>query len=302
MNPLLNRLNLNTLYHFHVVAQMRSLKRAAERLNLSAPAVTHSLNKLEEAIGEALCVRSRSEFSLTPRGRELFQTTESMFSEINEFARRKESEQDFSGILSIGILDHFEEDYFLSAVEAVAKKFPQTKLTIQSFDSDTLNSLILEKELDVAFGVFSQKSPRIKYIKVGHEKMSYFISDKHPLWSKRKVSKEDLVGQKVAWIDNHARKKVDLESQIFVNNPKYKMQFYGFSNNLSGALCILLSGHAVVPLSENFGEQLSKNHAVKKLEFGNRGTELTQYMAYHPGVPPSTALKFFLNNIKAVES
>lgn len=299
MNQLLNQLNLNCLYHFHVVAQMRSLKRAAEALNLSAPAVTHSLNNLEGTIGEPLCVRNRTEFSLTPTGQELFRTTQSIFSEIGQFALRKESDEDYSGMLSIGILDHFEEDYFLKAVQKVVQKFPKLKLNIQAFDSDTLNSLLLEKEIDVAFGIFSHKSPRIKYIKIGEEKLRYFISDKHPLWSKKKISKEDLAGQKVAWIDNHSRKKVDLETNIFVNNPKYKMQFYGFSNNLSGALCILLSGHAVVPLSEQYGEQLSKQYPVKKLEFENKGTDLTQFLAVNPGAPQSAALNAFLDTLSA---
>ncbi len=299
MNQLLNRLNLNSLYHFHIVAQMRSLKRAAEELNLSAPAVTHSLNNLEGTIGEPLCIRNRTEFSLTPVGQDLFRTTQSIFSEIDKFALRKDSDEDYSGVLSIGILDHFEEDYFLKAVQKVVQKFPKLKLSIQAFDSDTLNSLLLEKEIDVAFGIFSQKSPRIKYIKVGEEKLRYFISDKHPLWSKKKISKEDIVGQKVAWIDNHSRKKADLETNIFVYNPKYKMQFYGFSNNMSGALCILLSGHAVVPLSEPYGEQLSKQYPVKKLEFENKGTDLTQFLAINPGAPQPAALKVFLDALCA---
>lgn len=297
MNPLMNRLNLNSLYHFHLVAQMRSLKRAAEALNLSAPAITHSLNNLEAAIGEVLCIRNRSEFSLTPMGQDLLQTTQSIFSEISQFASRKDSEEDYSGLLSIGILDHFEEESFIKAVQKVVQKFPKLKLNIQAFDSETLNTLLLEKEIDVALGIFSHKSPRIKYLKIGEEKLRYFISDQHPLWSKKKISKEDLTGQKVAWIDNHARKKLDLETNIFVNNPKYKMQFYGFSNNLSGALCILLSGHAVVPLSEHYGEQLAKFYSIKKLEFENKGTHLNHYLAYHPGAPPSAALKAFLGAI-----
>ena len=77
------------------------------------------------------------------------------------------------------------------------------------------------------------------------------------------------------------------------------MQFYGFSNNLSGALGILLSGHAVVPLPEHYGEQLSRRYQVKKLELENKGTELVQYLAYNPATPQSAALKSLLNEIDA---
>jgi DNA-binding transcriptional LysR family regulator len=301
MNNLVNRLNLNSLYHFHIIAQMRSLKRASEVLNLSAPAVTHSLNNVEDAIGDPLCVRNRGEFSLTPTGQELFRCTQNMFKEMERFSARNESDEDYAGIFSIGILDHFEEDYFVDSIKEVVSKFPKVKLNIQAYDSETLNKLLLEKEIDVAFGIFSSRSPRIKYIKTGEERMRYYISKNHSLWQKKKITKDDLVGQKVAWIDNHGRKKFDLESNIFVDNPKYKMQFYGFSNNLSGALAILLSGHAVVPLSENIGEQLSKVYPIKKLEFENRGTELIKSMAFNPTAPQSPALKFFLSILSSVE-
>ena len=290
-------LNLNSLLHFHAVAKHRSLSRAAKELHLSAPAVTHSLNNLEAALKATLCIRNRSEFSLTPTGLNLYQTTQKIFQEIEGFTTRQEDTEQFSGTLSIGILDHFENALFESALSKVVKTFPNLKLNIQSYDSDTINRLLTEKEIDIGLGVFSNQSPRIKYHKVGEEKLYYYISKNHPLWPKKKIMKDDLIGQKVTWLDNHNRKKSDLELDIFVENLKYKMQFYGFSNNLSGALQILLSGHTVVPLPETYGRSLEKQYQIRKLDIESKGRVLNQMLAYNPSASLSYIAKVLIEKM-----
>lgn len=60
------------------------------------------------------------------------------------------------------------------------------------------------------------------------------------------------------------------------------MQFFGFSNNLSAAVRILLSGHTIVPLPEEYGDALCKTHAVKKLEIDTKTKILDVVAAYNP--------------------
>ena len=290
-------INLNALLHFHVIAKHQSLSLAAEELHLSAPAVTHSLNNLEGSLGGALCIRTRALFQLTQEGTKLYQLTQSIFKELEAFTTRYADDTQFDGTLNIGVLDHFENSKLQIALEKVVKAFPLLKLNIQSYDSNTINRLLLEGELELGFGIFSQRSPRLKYVKIGDETLRYYISNKHPLWKKKKVQKEDLFGQKTTWLDNQNRKRSDLENNIFVENLKYKMKFFAFSNNLSGALQILLSGHAIVPLPENYGVTIEKTHPVKKIEVETRRRILDQIMAYHPSMTNSPATRMLINEI-----
>lgn len=288
----LNNLNLNAVLHFNCIAKHKSLSLAAKELNLSAPAITHSLNNLENTLNEKLCVRSRSGFQLTPAGTRLYQASQKIISELEGFARNQEDENQFSGILSIGILDHFEHSQFEEVLLKTSQKFPLLKFNIQSYDSDTINRLILERELDIGVGTFSHRSPRLRYLKIGEERLRYYISKNHPLWKKKVITKEDLVGQKTTWLDNHNRTRFDLETHIFVENLKYKMQFFGFSNNLSGAVQILLSGHAIVPLPEDFGDSVSKSRPIKKIELETKSKILDQVMAFNPSDFQSAPAKF----------
>jgi LysR family transcriptional regulator, low CO2-responsive transcriptional regulator len=288
-------INLNTLLHYHMIAKHRSLRQAAHELHLSAPAITHSLNNLEQSLNEVLCIRNRSEFALTAAGLSLYKTTQKIFAELEEFTSRQTDPLKFTGILSVGLLDHFKNHSFQIALEKVVKKFPDLKLNVQSYDSDTINQLLIEKEIDIGVGIFNHHSPRIKYSKIGEEKLSYYISKNHPLYSKKKISKEDLQGQKVTWLDNQKRKKSDLELNIFIENLRYKMQFFGFTNNLSGALQILLSGHSIVPLPELYGRSLETQHQARKLDVETKGKTLNEMLAFNPTAQHSPAAKMLID-------
>lgn len=287
--------NLNTLYHFHIIAKHRSLSTAAQELHLSAPAITHSLKGLEDSIQETLCIRTRSQFTLTAAGLDLFQSTQKIFAELESYEARQKEVHLISPILSIGTLDNFENPRLESAIKKICKQIPQVKLNLQSYDSETINRLLLQGELDFGFGIFSSPSARLKYQKIGEEKLSYYISKNHPLWSKKRLTKEDLANQKVTWLDNRNRKKSDLELNIFVENLKYKMQFYGFTNNLTGALQILLSGHTVVPLPESFGKSLEKNYPVRSLKIESKAKVLDQLVAFNPSAANSPVLQIFIS-------
>src|SRR6202012_1628269 len=66
----MSRIRLRHLTCFVVVAQERTLARAAARLHLSQPAVSKTLAELEELAGRRLVERGRAGTQLTPAGEE----------------------------------------------------------------------------------------------------------------------------------------------------------------------------------------------------------------------------------------
>lgn len=62
-------LNYHHLRYFRVIAREQSLARAAEKLNLSAPALSIQLKQLEESLGHLLVERGRGGLRLTEAGR-----------------------------------------------------------------------------------------------------------------------------------------------------------------------------------------------------------------------------------------
>ncbi len=62
-------LNYHHLRYFRAIARELNLTRAAEKLNLSAPALSIQLRQLEESLGHALFERGRGGLKLTEAGR-----------------------------------------------------------------------------------------------------------------------------------------------------------------------------------------------------------------------------------------
>ena len=64
----LNRLRLRHLQCFLAVAQFGNLRRAAQALSITQPAVTKTLNELEALLAKPLFVRGRQGAALTAEG------------------------------------------------------------------------------------------------------------------------------------------------------------------------------------------------------------------------------------------
>lgn len=67
-NLFIQRMRLRHINGFVAVAQERSLSRAADKLNLSQPALSKTLSELEALTGNLLLVRHRQGTQLTEQG------------------------------------------------------------------------------------------------------------------------------------------------------------------------------------------------------------------------------------------
>ena len=243
-----------------------------------------------------MCIRNRTEFFLTDTGLRLFKSTQLIFDELESFSQSNINENEFSGILSIGILDHFENEKIQIILRSLITKFPNIKLDIQSYSSEQINELLLSRSIDLGFSIFSQKSARLKYISIGNEELKYYISKWHPLWKKKIIEKRDLTDQKVTWLDNASKNRAELETNIFVKNLKYKMQFYGYSNSLSAAFQLLMTGHTIVPLPTAFARPLMKTFPIRELNIDTKISTLSQDFAFNPNTVLSPPMKLVINS------
>jgi DNA-binding transcriptional LysR family regulator len=78
----LRQVDLNLLIIFAVIAEEKSVTRAASRLLLSQPAVSRALQRARATLHDDLLVRSPTGFELTLRGRKILQELEELLPKI----------------------------------------------------------------------------------------------------------------------------------------------------------------------------------------------------------------------------
>ena len=76
---MLNSLNFNHLYYFHIIAKEGSLAKATSVLNVSQPTLSQQLRKFEDNIGRELFGRKGRSLELNQEGKYIFQHTTKIF-------------------------------------------------------------------------------------------------------------------------------------------------------------------------------------------------------------------------------
>lgn len=298
MKNQLSNVNLDTLICFHHIAAQQSLVRAAKTLAVSPPAVTHSLNRLEDALGVKLCLRGRQGFRLTEEGRALFERTKVIVAQLDGYAEFLRDPIEFTGLLSIGMLDHFENAHLQGALNLAVKRFPKMRLNVTITSSSDLMRLVRIGELDAAFSIFFSKIEQLSYFEIGRSTTHYYVSKRHPLASKRRWKREDLFDQNLLWIDDKWRSRQDLESEIFVDHPRMRMKVRAYTNQLDGALPILRSGFAVTPISPQQVARLGALQDFVEVKVDTKKPDYREECAFNPAASLSVAAQFLIGEVK----
>lgn len=295
------KVGLDPILHFEAIARAKSLKKASQELNLSQPAITQSLRKLESNLGIQLCVRSRTGFSLTEAGRRLFELAQQIRENLKDYEAFLTEETEFNGLLSVGVIDNFQNKSFESAIKKTIQQFPKMKLSIQVHAAMEIQSLISTGEIDVGLGIFNRKLEYLTYRTVGFETIRHYISERHPLYHRREIKLGDLTSQPKTWVDIINRDRPALDAEIFVKGKKQIVKINSYTNNLNTAVLVLQSGTSIVPVPTKYMESRKLEFKYKPLNIAFPPYSLKQEVALHRNfINASPAAKFFLNQLPKV--
>ena len=145
-------MELYQLRSFITVAQESHLTRAANRLNISQPAVSAHIKALEEELGLSLFIRTPTGMELTAGGKQLFAQAAKILQEADAFISLGErlSTQP-SGILRIGLNRSAEFLRIGPLYQQLRSICPKLKIILQQSVSGTIVRMIRTKELDCGF-------------------------------------------------------------------------------------------------------------------------------------------------------
>ena len=103
----LSRVDLNLLVALHVLLEEKSVSRAAERLHVTQPAMSKTLNRLRETFDDPLFARSKRGIQPTPRAEALSSQLVNVLSDIESLLNAGEfSPNAFRGEIVIAISEY----------------------------------------------------------------------------------------------------------------------------------------------------------------------------------------------------
>ncbi len=171
-------IEFRTLETFLRVAQLKSFRGAAARLNTTQPAVSQRIAQLEEQLGVRLLERSGRSFSLTQAGRSVLGQAERLLKLRAELIASVAGPAELRGALRLGVAETIVHTWLPLFLETMAQRYPLIVLEIEVDISPNLRERLLSRELDLAFLLGPLSAPEILTQALRSERIAFFASPK----------------------------------------------------------------------------------------------------------------------------
>lgn len=197
------KFTVTQLEYLCAVARTGSFASAAERLQVTATAVSSGIASLERAAGAKLVTGRRAHgTSLTPVGQRLYLEAENVLRTMDEAELSIDSGGwELIGPLAVGCFPTLSSTLLPLATRYFAEQHPRVQLGYTIDRQETLMQKVMLNELDCAVMYDLYLPDGLRRERVGAARPYVLLSPEHPLGHANSVSLEDLVDDPVVLFD-----------------------------------------------------------------------------------------------------
>lgn len=237
-------MELYQLETFLAVTQEKSFSRAAQRLHRTQSAVSQTISRLEEEIGEILFDRSSRDGTLTDAGRLLVRYAEELLNlrteahdalgELRQLHQGKLviSANEFTSLCLLPILNEFHRLY------------PTVKIQIQRTLASEITRQVVNHNVEFGILSFAVDDEQLTSTVIYRDDLVFVMHPKHPLASAKKLRIRDLGAEffvahnvlspfRAKVIEAFKRNKAPLNMPVELPTLEAIKQFVGMGNGLA---------------------------------------------------------------------
>jgi len=191
-------LEIHQVRYFLAVAETLNFTKAAERCNVSQPALTRAIQLLEHELGGLLFRRERANTHLTELGRmvqpflqQSFDATQRTKRLAEEFAQAKKTS------LKVGIMCTIAPDQIIGLITTMQSRNPDVELQLCDANAWQLEEQLLDGRLEIAIYCLPGKEPheRTHVMPLFREQIVIAINPQHRLANQAAIRVRDLHGE-----------------------------------------------------------------------------------------------------------
>ena len=153
-------MELRDLRYFETIAQLENLSRASTKLHRTQPALTSSIQRLEEDCGVTLFEKAGRGIRLTAAGKVLLKWAQRMRFDVEDAKRELEAiGQGLAGHVRIGIVPTAAQFLLPSVARQLLQEAPEVTLSTVVGLVDTLKPMLRAGEIDMMVGTEGPEEP-----------------------------------------------------------------------------------------------------------------------------------------------
>ncbi len=190
-------MDLTQIRYFLALSEVLNFTRAAEACHVTQPALTKSIQKLEDELGGPLLLRERRDTQLTELGRAMVPLLRKI-SNAAEEARLGAAgfhRQDVQRI-RIGLGPWIAPDTLLPVLGALHAAFPTLEVSVEGGSTASLSERLLASQIDVAFTVDALRlTPKANTWPLFEDPVAIILPAGHAMAAVQPMSAAGLSGQ-----------------------------------------------------------------------------------------------------------
>mgnify|MGYP001211805860 CR=1 FL=1 len=182
-------MDFRQLRYFVALYEEGHVGRAAERLNLSQPALSQQIRQLEQGLDVSLFQRTGKRMLPTLAAHTLYNHALPL---LDGLERAREALRNFRGqtprSLSIGVLQTVNASLVPLLLERLRAAQPHLVVQIYELSGLDIERRLLTGNLDIGIGFLPPRQPGLHSLQLYEDELQLVIPDDHPLKDFRKVS------------------------------------------------------------------------------------------------------------------
>ena len=242
------KFDIAELQAFVATAENSSFRIAAERLCLSAPALSRRVERLEEALGAKLLERTTRHVQLTAIGQE-FLTEARAALEGLETAVQRVSDQALPrrGLVTVACIPSIANHLLPKALRAFAAEYPEVQVHVIDENASHVLDAVVRGRADFGVSFTGSQEPGIQFETWTRERYVLAMLRSHAWACRSEIVWSELAGERLVSVSNQSSNRLLLD-QVMAGLLHRPMAWYE-CNHVSGALALVEGGlgMAVIP-------------------------------------------------------
>jgi len=290
-------MNINQLKLFYFAVKHKSLSRAASELNISQPAVSKGIQRLQEYYEVPLVQKLGKNMELTLAGDHLFQIAKKIF-ELEKLA--DDSMADFQNEnlkhLMIDASESFGAYYLPEFINRFNLKAPKVRVTIEILSNGQVVENTINLKNDIGFVSFPIEDKKLTTIEIIKDEIVIIMDPSHPLAQKTNITAADLEGHMIIMHEQGSYFQKMIHDLLKANTVSVTMPIT-FSNNEAIKRAVE-GGTGIAPISKKVAAKEIESGKLIARSLSSTPLYRTFYMVHHMEKHISEPLRQLMNLIK----
>jgi len=289
-------MNLNQLKIFYLAAKYGNLSIAAKDLNITQPAVTKGIQRIQEHYDVMFVNRFGKKLALTDAGEALYGIAEKIF-EMERYAEDsiREFQKLKKGHIRIHASESFGAYYLPSIMTPFCKANPFVKISVNILPTENVVENIIGLKIDLGFISYPTEHEKVLIREILEDRLVLLVPPGHPLIHKRPIDPLDLEKQPMIVHEKGSAPRTAIDkfikdNKISVNIPLELSSNRAIKKAVEGGLGVALISRKVADEEMERGELVA-------IPLSDQSITRRFYMVHHRDKYISETLQGLINQV-----